>query len=62
MVAGEGKRFVKKEKREAFAELEVVGRAGSASVEVRGWAKVSDCEVCVRGRMGGFWVARMLRS
>ena len=41
--AGEGKRLVKKENREAFVELEVVGRVGSASVEVRGWgANVSD--------------------
>jgi hypothetical protein len=62
MFAGEGKRFVKKEKREAFVEVEVVGRAGS-SVEVRGSvAKVSDCEVWVRGRGGAFCMVLRLRS
>ena len=62
-LAGDGKRLVMKEKREAFVELDVVGRGGSASTEGRDVAlTMSDCEVWVRGSLGASWgVAWRLR-
>jgi hypothetical protein len=62
-LAGDGKRLVMKEKREAFVELDVVGRGGSASTEGRDVAlTMSDCEVWVRGSLGALWgVAWRLR-
>lgn len=58
--AGEGKRFVMKEKREALVEFAVVGRGGSASTEGRGRAPLkvlSDCEVCERSGLGARWLS-----
>lgn len=62
-MAGDGKRLVMKEKREAFVELDVVGRGGSASTEGRDVAlTMSDCEVWVRGSLEALWgVAWRLR-
>jgi hypothetical protein len=62
--AGEGKRFVIKEKREVFVEFAVVGRGGSASMEGRGPVALnvlSDCEVCERSGLGARWLAFRLR-
>jgi len=60
--AGDGKRLVMKEKREAFVEFAVVGRGGSASTEGReDGLGMSDCEVWVRGSLGAFCVAWRLR-
>jgi hypothetical protein len=56
--AGDGKRLVMKEKREAFVEFAVVGRGGSASTEGRKVVvTISDCEVWVRGSLGAFCIA-----
>lgn len=66
--AGEGNRFVMKEKRDVFVEFAVVGRGGSADASMEGrkaeeealWMKLSDCDVCVRGKLG-CWLAFRLR-
>lgn len=67
MFAGEGKRLVMKEKRDVFVEFAVVGRGGSAEASMEGrkaeeavWIKLSDCDVCVRGKVG-CWLAFRLR-